>query len=64
MLAASTEHWLVADHMKLNHCEPHLVAGLADIDQLFLDRPWEELGDNNALQVNIAGAQQGGEGNE
>lgn len=64
MLAASTEHWLVADHMKLNHCEPHLVAGLADIDQLFLDRPWEELGDNNALQVNIVGAQQRGEGNE
>ena len=64
MLAASTEHWLVADHLKLNHCEPHLVAGLADIDQLFLDRPWEQLGDNNALQVNIAGAQQRGEGNE
>lgn len=57
MLAASTEHWLVADHMKLNHCEPHLVAELTDIHQLFLDKPWEELGDTSALQVNIADAQ-------
>ncbi|HHG8774632.1 TPA: DeoR/GlpR family DNA-binding transcription regulator [Raoultella planticola] len=57
MLAASTERWLVADHMKLNHCEPHLVAGLTEIDRLFLDRPWEELGENSALQVNIVDAQ-------
>jgi DeoR/GlpR family transcriptional regulator of sugar metabolism len=29
MLAASAEHWLVADHTKVNHCEPWLVAGLS-----------------------------------
>ena len=23
MLAASVEHWLVADHLKLNRCEPY-----------------------------------------
>jgi hypothetical protein len=51
MLAASAEHWLVADHMKLNHCEPWLVAGLADIHQLFLDRPWDELKDNDSIQL-------------
>ncbi len=56
MLAASAEHWLVADHMKLNHCEPWLVAGLADIHQLFLDRPWDELKDNDSLQLHIADA--------
>ncbi|STR34505.1 glycerol-3-phosphate regulon repressor [Klebsiella grimontii] len=56
MLAASAEHWLVADHMKLNHCEPWLVAGLADIHQLFLDRPWEELKDNGSIQLTIADA--------
>lgn len=56
MLAASAEHWLVADHMKLNHCEPWLVAGLADIHQLFLDRPWGELKDNDSIQLNIADA--------
>lgn len=56
MLAASREHWIVADHLKLNHCEPYLVSGLADIHQLFLDRPWAELGDNSALQVTIADA--------
>lgn len=56
MLAASHEHWIVADHLKLNHCEPWLVSGLADIHQLFLDRPWAELGDNSALQVTIADA--------
>lgn len=54
MLAASAEHWLVADHMKLNHCEPWLVAGLADIHQLFLDRPWDELKDNDSIQLHIA----------
>ncbi|HIH5001848.1 DeoR/GlpR family DNA-binding transcription regulator [Klebsiella oxytoca] len=54
MLAASAEHWLVADHLKLNHCEPWLVAGLADIHQLFLDRPWKELQDNGSTQLNIA----------
>lgn len=56
MLAGSTRHWLVADHTKLNHCEPYLVAGLSDIHQLFLDRPWEELGDAGSVQVNIANA--------
>ena len=56
MLAASAQHWLVADHMKLNHCEPWLVAGLADIHQLFLDRPWDELKDNDSIQLHIADA--------
>lgn len=56
MLAASAEHWLVADHMKLNHCEPWLVAGLADIHQLFLDRPLDELKDNDSIQLHIADA--------
>lgn len=56
MLAASAEHWLVADHMKLNHCEPWLVAGLADIHQFFLDRPWDELKDNDSIQLHIADA--------
>ncbi len=56
MLAASAAHWLVGDHMKLNHCEPWLVAGLADIHQLFLDRPWDELKDNDSIQLHIADA--------
>lgn len=64
MLAASHERWIVADHLKLNRCEPHLVSGLADIHQLFLDRPWAELGDNCALQVTIADASTRGEGHE
>lgn len=53
MLAASRERWIVADHLKLNQCEPHLVAGLSDIQQLFLDRPWAESGDNGALQITV-----------
>lgn len=56
MLANSTHHWLVADHTKLNHCEPYQVSGLSEIHQLFLDRPWDELGDAGSLQVNIANA--------
>ncbi|MPT42629.1 MAG: DeoR/GlpR transcriptional regulator, partial [Klebsiella sp.] len=48
--------WLVADHTKVNHCEPWLVAGLSDIHHLFLDRPWAELGDDPALSVHIADA--------
>lgn len=56
MLAASAEHWLVADHTKLNRCEPWRVAGLCDIHHLFLDRPWAELGDDPALSVHIADA--------
>lgn len=53
MLAASHERWVVADHLKLNHCEPYLVSGLSEIHQLFLDTPWAELGDSSALQVTV-----------
>jgi len=53
MLAASHQHWIVADHLKLNPCEPWLVSGLSDIHQLFLDRPWAELGDTGALHVTV-----------
>ncbi|ELE6492747.1 DeoR/GlpR family DNA-binding transcription regulator [Enterobacter kobei] len=53
MIAASHEHWIVADHLKVNRCEPYLVSGLSDIHQLFLDRPWPELGDPGALQVTV-----------
>lgn len=53
MLAASQTHWIVADHLKLNQCEPYLVSGLSEIHQLFLDRPWAELGDHSALQVTV-----------
>lgn len=53
MLAASHQHWIVADHLKLNRCEPWLVSGLSDIHQLFLDRPWAELGDTGALHVTV-----------
>ncbi|KZR31026.1 DeoR/GlpR family DNA-binding transcription regulator [Enterobacter genomosp. S] len=53
MLAASQARWIVADHLKLNQCEPYLVSGLSQIHQLFLDRPWAELGDHSALQVTV-----------
>ncbi|WNJ36771.1 DeoR/GlpR family DNA-binding transcription regulator [Enterobacter hormaechei] len=53
MLAASQTHWIVADHLKLNQCEPYLVSGLSQIHQLFLDRPWAELRDHSALQVTV-----------
>lgn len=53
MLAASQARWVVADHLKLNQCEPYLVSGLSQIHQLFLDRPWAELGDPGALQVTV-----------
>lgn len=53
MLAASQTHWIVADHLKLNQCEPYLVSGLSEIHQLFLDRPWAELGDHSAVQVTV-----------
>ncbi len=53
MLAASHKHWIVADHLKLNQCEPYLVSGLSNIHQLFLDRPWAELGDHSAVQVTV-----------
>ncbi|HBQ1368637.1 TPA: DeoR/GlpR transcriptional regulator [Klebsiella aerogenes] len=57
MLAASVEHWLVADHLKLNRCEPYLVAELKHIDRLFLDKPWHALGEDNSMQVSIADAE-------
>lgn len=53
MLAASNEHWLVADHMKLNRCEPYQVAPLSEIDQLFLNAPWSEFENTGATQINI-----------
>lgn len=53
MLAASSEHWVVADHMKLNRCEPYLVAPLTDTHQLFLDAPWSEFDATDATQVSI-----------
>ena len=53
MLDASHAHWIVADHLKVNRCEPYLVSGLSNIQQLFLDRPWPELGDPGALQVTV-----------
>lgn len=53
MLTASQAHWVVADHLKLNQCEPYLVSGLSEIHQLFLDRPRAELGDHSALQVTV-----------
>lgn len=56
MIAASHQHWLVADHMKLNQRAPYLVAGLSDIQHLFLDRPWAELRDAGDMHVHIAKA--------
>ena len=53
MLAASNEHWLVADHMKLNRCEPYQVAPLSEINQLFLNSPWPEFEDTGPTQINI-----------
>jgi len=53
MLAASNEHWLVADHMKLNRCEPYQVAPLSEIDRLFLNAPWSEFENTGSTQINI-----------
>ncbi|MDU2380277.1 MAG: DeoR/GlpR family DNA-binding transcription regulator [Enterobacter cloacae] len=53
MLAASQTHWIVADHLKVNRCEPYLVCGLDEIHQLFLDRPWPELGDQSTVSVTV-----------
>lgn len=53
MLAASNEHWLVADHMKLNRCEPYQVSPLSQIHQLFMNSPWRELDDAGVTQINI-----------
>ncbi|QKJ86077.1 DeoR family glycerol-3-phosphate regulon repressor [Paramixta manurensis] len=61
MLAASAQHWLVADHLKLNHCEPHLVAELSAIDRLFIDRPWDELGEHSTVDVNVTAFPNAGE---
>ncbi len=54
MLAASREHWVVADHMKLNRCEPYLVAQLTEIQQLFLNSPWDEFEGSGSTQVSIS----------
>ncbi|WP_299999819.1 DeoR/GlpR family DNA-binding transcription regulator [uncultured Cedecea sp.] len=53
MLAASNEHWLVADHMKLNRCEPYQVASLSEIHQLFLNTPWSEFDGSDSTKVHI-----------
>jgi hypothetical protein len=39
MLAASAEHWLVADHTKVNHCEPWLGPDSATFTIFFLIVP-------------------------
>jgi len=51
MLAASGEHWLVTDHMKLDRCEPHRVAELAQIQRIFTDRPWDSLDDASTIEL-------------
>ncbi|AIX74493.1 MAG: DeoR/GlpR family DNA-binding transcription regulator [Mixta calida] len=43
MLAFSAQRWLVVDHLKLDRCQPHRVADLADMQRLFIDRPWNAL---------------------
>lgn len=53
MLAASGKHWLVTDHMKLDRCEPHRVAELAQIQRIFTDRPWNSLGDASAIELYV-----------
>lgn len=53
MLASSNEHWLVADHMKLNRCEPYQVAPLSEINQLFLNSPWSEFEDTGSTHINL-----------
>lgn len=53
MLKLSAAHWLVADHLKLNRCEPHLIADLCDIHRLFIDRPWDELAEQDAIKVSV-----------
>lgn len=55
MLAASSKHWLVTDHMKLDRCEPHRVAELAQIQRIFTDRPWNSLGDASAIELYVVG---------
>lgn|GEM_PF-117377 len=55
MLAISAQHWLVADYLKLNRCEPHRVAELTEIHRLFIDRPWAELGESSPVTVNVIG---------
>lgn len=53
MLAASSQHWLVADHLKLDRCEPHHVAELAQLQRLFIDRPWDALDEQCPVNVCI-----------
>lgn len=64
MLASSAQHWLVADHLKVNRCEPHLVAELADIHRLFIDRPWDELGEQDSIKVCVTASAAQGENHE
>jgi len=64
MLKLSAAHWLVADHLKLNRCEPHLVAELSDIHRLFLDRPWGELGEQDSIKVSVTASGTQGENHE
>ncbi|TPV58603.1 DeoR/GlpR transcriptional regulator, partial [Serratia marcescens] len=45
------ERWLVADHMKLDRCEPHHVADLAQIQRLFTDRPWDKLDEQSLIEL-------------
>lgn len=51
MLAASGQHWLVTDHMKLDRCEPHRVAELSQIQRIFTDRPWDSLDDQLPIEL-------------
>ncbi|HGY5781352.1 TPA: DeoR/GlpR transcriptional regulator, partial [Serratia marcescens] len=51
MLANSGERWLVADHMKLDRCEPHHVADLAQVQRLFTDRPWDNLDEQSLIEL-------------
>ncbi|WP_410014537.1 DeoR/GlpR family DNA-binding transcription regulator [Sodalis sp. C49] len=55
MLAISAQHWLVADYLKLNRCEPHRVAELTEIHRLFIDRPWDELDEDSPIIVDVIG---------
>jgi|SRR5476649_1993278 len=64
MLAFSAQHWLVADHLKLNRCEPHLVAELSEIQRLFIDRPWDELGEQDSINVCVTASTPQGEHHE
>lgn len=53
MLAFSAQRWLVADHLKLNRCQPHRVADLTEIQRLFIDRRWDELPALSSVDVSV-----------